>query len=238
MIQIVTVVNKFDVFNSTVRENRFMNAFPVHVYDNTRDNIGISRRYNDFIENHMQDDSWVVFCHQDFGFQEDIAVKINTLDKNCIYGPIGTTGQRQLVFIFALGRYGFERFRLGICQRTVTLGQIIQKTAKKTVRMGHSIRKPMAVDTLDCCCMIVHSSLLARYNLRFDQALEWHLYVEDFCLGAKYHHDILAKAVQFECIHYSAGDVNFDFLDKLTYLKKKYKTEAFSTTCYDGYKRF
>jgi hypothetical protein len=143
-----------------------------------------------------------------------------------------------LVFIFSLGRYGFERFRLGIYERAVTLGQITQKTAVKTVRMGRYLKRPVNVDTVDCCCMIIHSSLVARYNLRFDQALDWHLYVEDFCLGAKYHHDILTKSVQLQSIHYSSGNVNFDFLDKLTYLKKKYKTEAFSTTCYDGYKRF
>jgi len=238
MIQIVTVVNNFDVFNSTIRENRFMNAFPIHLYDNTRDNIGISRRYNDFIENHMQADSWVVFCHQDFGFEEDVSRKVHALDKNCIYGPVGTAAEKQLVFIFALGRYGFERFRLGIYRRAVTLGQITQKTAEKTVRMGRYLKRPMNVDTVDCCCMIIHSSLIARKNLRFDQALDWHLYVEDFCLGAKYHHDILTKSVQLNSIHYSSGNVNFDFLDKLTFIKKKYKTETFSTTCYDGYKRF
>ncbi len=238
MITVVTVVNKFDVFNPTIKENKFMNMFPVHVYDNTRENIGVSKRYNDFIKNHLQEDAWIVFCHQDFAFQEDVSAKLTALDKDCIYGPIGAGPSRQLVIAIAVSKYGFERSRIGFYKRSKKFGQVIQKTAKKTVTMGQYIKRPTLVDTLDCCCMIVHSSLIKKHDLRFDENLGWHLYTEDFSLNAKYHHRILSKAVQLKCVHLSPGTLGFDFSDKLQYLQKKYRTTAFATTCYDGYKRF
>jgi hypothetical protein len=238
MITIVTVVNKFDIFASTIGENRFMNVHTIHRYDNRQDNIGIAKRYNDFIENHMPDDAWVVFCHQDFGFEEEIAPRLALLDKNVIYGPIGTGPTKQLVFIASLSRYGFERLRLGFYERWKKFGRIMQKTAKKTARMGQFIRKPVVVDTLDSCCMIIHSSLIRKHDLRFDENLDWHLYVEDFSLNAKFNHNILTKAVQFRCVHLSAGTIDFTFHENLNYLRRKYNTERFATTCYDGYARF
>jgi GT2 family glycosyltransferase len=238
MTIIVAVVNKIDLFSSTILENRFMNPHAIHRYDNRESNIGISRRYNDFIDHHMPDDAWVVFCHQDFGFEEEIEPKLARLDKNVIYGPIGTGPTKQLVFIASLSRYGFERLRIGFYDRWKKFGRIMQKTARKTVRMGQFIRKPVVVDTLDSCCMIVHSSLIRKHNLRFDERLDWHLYVEDFSLNAKRNGNIATKAVQFKCFHLSGGTIDFTFHENLIYLKKKYGTERFATTCYDGYTRF
>ncbi len=238
MVQLVVVVNNYDIYNTTIGKNPFMVNIPVQIYDNTVHNVGISKRYNDFLDNLMRDDTWIIFCHQDFGFQQEITGILDSLDKNIIYGPIGTAPTRQLVFAAALSCYGLERLRLGFYNRRKEFGQILQETARKKVKMGHRIRKPVIVDTVDCCCMIIHSSLVRSFVLRFDEKLDWHLYVEDFCLNAKFNHSVLTKAVQFDCVHRSDGNLNYNFIDDLAYLKRKYKTEAFSTTCYDGYQRF
>ena len=238
MIHIVTVVNNHNLFVDTIKENPFMNAFPVHAYDNTSENIGLSKRYNDFLSNNMPDDAWLVFCHQDFCFQEDISSKLAELDPSCLYGPTGTGPVKQLVFITSFSRFGVERFRLGLYDRTKSFGRITQKTPGKVQQRGRFIRKPTVVDTVDCCCLIAHSSLINKYSLRFDEKLSWHLYVEDFCLNARMHHGVRTKAVQLECVHLSGGNPDTHFESDLVYLKTKYKTGHFSTTCYDGYRRF
>lgn len=238
MIHIVTVVNNYGLFESTIKQNAFMNAFPIHVYDNTRENIGLSKRYNEFLEQALPDDGWVVFCHQDFSLQEDLAPKLARVDPACLYGPTGTGPVKQLLFIASISRYGIERCRLGIYDRTKKFGRITQKTPLKEQRMGRYIRKPVVVDTVDCCCLIAHSSVIRKYGLRFDEKLDWHLYVEDFCLNARERHGVLTKALQLDCVHLSAGTTDTRFESDLVYLKAKYKTGYFSTTCYDGYRRF
>lgn len=238
MIQIVTVVNKYNLYNEVIRENPFMNPHSLHVYDNTKTNIGIARRYNDFIKNQMTEDSWIIFCHQDFGFKEAVTDKIEALDKNYIYGPIGVGAIKQFVFIVSISRYGVERFRIGFYDRTKQFGCILQKTHDKTAMKGKHIRKPVVVETVDSCCVIVHSSLIKKHNLSFDEHLEWHLYAEDFSLNAKRNCRVLTKAAQFDCTHYSAGNVDHVFYDHLNYLRKKYQTDRFATTCFDGYYRF
>ena len=238
MIHIITVVNNHALFDQTIRNNPYMNAFPMHVFDNAAENVGLSKRYNDYIVNRMPEDAWLVFCHQDFAFEEDIAQKLAVLDRGRIYGPTGTGPTKQFLFIASFSRYGVERFRLGFYDRTKKYGRITQKTPKKTQAMGRYIRKPALVDTVDCCCMIVHTSLIRKHNLRFDESLEWHLYVEDFCLNARARHGVQTMAVQLDCVHLSAGTPDFGFEKDLVYLKSKYGTGYFSTTCYDGYRRF
>ncbi len=238
MITFVCVVNKMDVFTSTILDNVFMNSHAIHMIDNREQNIGIAERYNDFIDNSLPDNSWIVFCHQDFGLQENISIKLDGLDRGSIYGPTGAAGVRQLVCIGAMSRYGIERLRIGFYKRWKKFGQVTQITPQKTRKMGRKIRKPVIVDTVDSCCLIIHSSLINRYKLRFDEALQWHLYAEDLSLNARYNHGIFTKAVQLKCVHLSGGTIDYLFHENLNYLKKKYGTERFATTCYDGYSRF
>jgi len=238
MIQIVTVSNNSALYDSVIGNNACMNRHFLQVYDNSKENIGIPRRYNDFIKNKMKQDAWVVFCHQDFAFREDITAKLAKLDNNCIYGPIGTGPTKQFIFIAAFSKYGIERFRMGFYDRTRKFGQILQSTAKKTQRMGNYIRKPMLVDTVDCCCLIVHSTLVNKYNLTFDEQLDWHLYSEEFSLNAKHQYGILTKAVQLDCIHLSGGNMDAGFDIALSYVRNKHSNRRFSATCHDGYSVF
>jgi len=238
MTTIITVANDLDLYTRTIRENPFMNRHRLHLYDNSENNIGIPKRYNDFLANHLPEDSWLVFCHQDFAFREELQPRLEQLDKRCIYGPTGTGPTKQLVFIASLSRFGLERFRIGFYDRWKKLGRITQITPRKTQKMGRYIRKPVVVDTLDSCCMIVHSTLVRKYGLQFDENLDWHLYVEDFSLNARSRHGILTKALQLECVHLSGGTVDHVFHEGLNYLRKKYGTGRFAATCYDGYDRF
>lgn len=238
MVTIITVANNLEIYSNTIRNNPFMNRHRLHIYDNSVNNIGIPRRYNDFLSNYLPEDSWLVFCHQDFCFIENIEPLLDRLEKDCIYGPIGTGPIKQLVFIMSLSKYGLERFRIGFYDRWKKVGMITQITSKKRQKMGQFIRKPVVVDTLDSCCMIVHSSLIRKYDLRFDERLDWHLYVEDFSLQAKRAHGVKTKAIQIKCEHYSGGKVDHVFHESLNYLRKKYGTDRFATTCHDGYARF
>jgi len=212
-IQIVTVVNNFEIFNNTINENIFMKYFPIKIYDNTKENISITRRYNNFIKNHIKDDMWIIFCHQDFGFLEDFTIKLEDLDKNFIYGPIGA---------------GIKESCLPI---RVILGQINQGNKDKIVKHGKYINRPEVVDTLDCCCLIIHSSLIKKHGLLFDENLDFHLYSEEFSLNARYNHSIETKAVQFECIHLSYGNRSGHFFKALEYLRGKYSDIDFTSTC-------
>lgn len=222
-IHIVCVVNKFDIYNSVIRDNVYMSDFPIEIYDNAKENVGVARRYNDFIDRFLYQDSWLIFCHQDFALLEDLYKKIENLDKKFIYGPIGA--RRKNGFFVRNSRITFSK--------KILLGQINQaKNDYRFYKNGIRIKKPQVVETIDCCCIIVHSSLVKRFDLRFDEHFQFHLYAEDFSLNALYNHGIKTKAVQLECMHLSLGNTSPDFFDSLNYLRSKYKGKEFVGTCF------
>lgn len=261
-IEIVCVANDLGVFNRVIAENPYMNRFSVTMYDNSVENVGISKRYNTFIEeriNKSNDDFWAVFCHQDFGFNEDIRAKVEKLDKNCIYGPIGIKVFRSTkkwfkgLFSNKFGYYPSLKFEIkglfskdykfltvekhesqpGLFKRKL-LGQISQGQGDSDFeKLGKLIKSPKSVESLDCCCLIVHSSLIRKHNLKFDENLSWHMYVEDFCMGAKKNYGIKTKAVQFDCFHLGKGNLNEDFYSAAKYVKDKYNLKRLKTTCLD-----
>ena len=97
-VQIICVINNYKIFNSMIKKNKFMNIHQIHVYDNTINNVGVPDRYNHFIKNCMQNNTWLIFCHQDFCFLEDFTKKLFNLNKNFLYGPIGATLKRNFFF--------------------------------------------------------------------------------------------------------------------------------------------
>jgi len=223
VLQIICVVSDFAVYESVIGSNPFMNRLPIRVYDNTTRNVGIPQRYNDFIDHHMHNDAWLVFCHQDFGFLEDPSLKISALDRNCIYGPIGASRKRGLYF-----RHGRLTF-----SRKVLLGQIQQaRSDNDFFPHGIPLVRPRVVETVDCCCLIVHTSLIKRHGLRFDERLDFHLYSEDFSLNAYYTYGIRTMAVQMEARHLSFGNTSRDFHVSLEYLRGKYEGRSFVGTCF------
>ncbi|MCK7520973.1 MAG: hypothetical protein MZV64_26400 [Ignavibacteriales bacterium] len=210
-LKIVTVVNDFEIFNKTIKNNNFMNIHPIHVYDNSIENIGISKRYNNFINEYVKPDSdfWIIFCHQDFGFLKDPLPILKKLDKNCIYGPIGVicSGKNRISVSIKLKGLMNSFLKFKYKPNKKYFGQINQgkKNGAKFFKLGRYLITSKEVDSVDCCCLICHSSLIYKHNLSFDELLDFHLYSEDFSFNAKFNHNIATKAVQFKCKHLSQG---------------------------------
>lgn len=156
--------------------------------DNTTDNQYISKRYNQFLNSwDYEDNAWFIFCHSDWEVLEDIAQKLQKLNRNTLYGPIGAIvkkGYKKLINEYR--GYCRERSRDGFESRILACKK--QKTGT-------------LVDTLDAQCIIMHSSLVKRYNLRFDESYAFDLYCEDFSANAKTKYDIKTRILRLECRH-------------------------------------
>ena len=110
------------------------------------------------------------------------------------------------------------------------LGEIYQVDSKRNI--GNKVLGNPEVKTVDCCCMIVHSSLLYKENMLFDENLDFHMYVEDFCITARKQKNIKTKIVQFDCAHLSSGNINKALEQNARYVKKKHNLFRISSTCY------
>ena len=221
-LKVVTVVNNFELFERCIKNNEFLSEADVCVFNNSVKNAGISECYNFFMERiKPEDDFWVIFMHQDFIFNENPIEKFQKLDKNCIYGVIGI-----LFPVFFLQIKPEFIFRV---LRRCMLGQIYEGEGKR--RVGHKVASHPEVNTLDCCCCIIHSSLIKAARLRFDENLKFHMYVEDLCITAK-KNGILSRVIQFDCLHLSRGSYGEDFKESVLYIKKKHKIKRINSTCF------
>mgnify|MGYP003571432046 CR=1 FL=1 len=138
------------------------------------------------------------------------------MDKNCLYGPIGA-------FVDKFGKGHLY-------------GRILQshKDGTHVVTLGEFVDVPTKVNTFDCQCIIMHSSLIEKYHLRFDENLLFDLYVEDFCIHAFEKYQIASKVLQVNCQHWSRGVLQKRFFEKHAYLQDKYKGSRYayiSTAC-------
>ena len=266
-LEIISVVNDFDCYERTIKSNQFMNKYNLHIFDNSKENLGIAARYNFFIKNQILTnkikDSWLVFCHQDFGFLQDPLEILTKQNKNCIYGPtgaakkkpsLGFNWKRKFPFYFYVkyrvkrlgkikqGFHSKKYFTLNEEYNKSNIGGQFFYKGNELFKIGDELfyyvhthnflNQPSAVDTLDCCCIIIHSSLLTKYNLLFDEKFTFHLYGEDFSLAAKYNHNITTKALQFDCFHRGEGNMNNLFKSDLEFMKQKYSGRKFVGTCF------
>jgi len=260
-IEIVCVSNNLETFNKVVQSNPNMNSYTITMFDNSTENIGISKCYNNYIEKTVapKADFWIIFCHQDFGFNEDPYNKIQNLDTKSIYGAIGTRNFYSIMkwikgeisqklgyyqsfkinlkglFSKEIKLFNIQRYeqQSGIIKRKL-LGQINQgQNGSDFNKLGKKIKFPQTVSSVDCCCLIVHSSLINKYNLRFDENLNWHMYAEEFCINCKKKYNISAKAVQFDCYHLGIGNLNEDFYACANYVKEKHSLSYLKTSCID-----
>ncbi len=222
--KIVCVVNNYEIFNKVIKSNENLQNCEIFDYDNTKDNIAITKRYNDFIENNITEDtnSWVLFLHQDFGINENIDSWLKNLNPNNIYGAIGVTLHKGIFF----GKEGFKK------SIVLTWGRISQGNNDYNFkRHGRRVLFEKSVDTIDCCCIIIHSSLITKYKLRFDQNLNFHMYAEELCYSAKHKLNIQIKVKQMKCFHLGKGNLDEEFQKSAQYLKNKFQINRIPSTC-------
>lgn len=223
--KIVSVVNDYAIFDKVVKNNENSAGFEITDVDNKKENVSISKRYNDFINEHVvpdPDDFWVLFVHQDFGFLQNMESTLKKLDKNSIYGAIGVNLYKGLF----LGKNGFKR------SLTIAWGRISQGNNDFSFKKyGRRVFFQKTVDAIDCCCIMIHSSLIKKYNLSFDENLSFHMYAEELCYRAKKEHKIKIKVVQMNCFHLGKGKIDDEFLKSVDYLKNKFKIDRIPSTC-------
>lgn len=241
-IHLVCVSHKPDIFSRYVLDNPHLRHYAVTQYDNRNENTGVAERYNHFIQYRLPEisDGWIIFLHHDVQFEEDPGPMLDQLDRQHIYGPIGAflkspPPQRQL----AISRRAWWRPKLVRRQyyHPAVAGEVgcnpVHETIKGSGKCGVPISSPTLVDTLDCCCLIVHSSLIRQHSLRFDNRFARHLYSEDFSLVARQRAGIKTFAANFSCSHFSdTTQLDETFRDHLTELLAKHPAVDFASTCY------
>ncbi len=195
----VVVYNIPEIFKKCFSSSRFVSPDRAIAYHNVK-NEPLPKFYNETVRNHLAEDTWFIFCHQDFIFREDLALRLKEKDTESVYGPIG-------------GRLGLE----------YSLGQIIQTNNEP---IGTPLIKDALVQTLDAQCLIAHSSVF-RQGLWFDERFRFHFYDADFCMQA-YIKGFDVLATQINCQHKSRtlkGDINSpEYLASLADFKEKWKS--------------
>ena len=225
--KVICVYNKQEIFDKVVKHNKNLKDCEIFACNNTKDNVAITKLYNKFIdENILTDedpDFWCLFIHQDFGIEENIDLKLNKLDKICIYGPVGAKFYRGLFF----DKHGLKRRLFN-----VNYGKILQGNNDFNFHeYGVKLKRSKIVDAIDCCCIIIHSSLIKKHNLHFDNNLSFHMYAEELCYSAKKNHRVKTKVIQLNCYHLGTGNLNEEFQKSAQYLKDKFNIERVPSTC-------
>ncbi len=204
-MQIISVVRNFDFYNRCVKENPFNKGAKFTTVDNLSENRSIALRYNEFLDAYdYAKPDWLIFCHEDWEIKENWQSRLDELDKNKLYAPIG----------LFLTKSFLPKLK----------GEIIcsDKDGENAELFGEKVVTGTEVGTFDCQCLLIHSDLVKKYNLRFDKNLSFDLYVEDFCINAKEKHQIVSCIFQLDCQHYSRGNIQPRFYEQLKYLRKKY----------------
>ena len=215
---IISVVRDYAMYDKCVAKNSFVSNCRLEPIDNRERNEYITVCYNRMVEKLADADSWLIFCHEDFQFLEDPALLLEKADKNSIYGPIGGVLEKKFHFLY------------GELWKGSFVGLILEseKDGSGVGELGKKVPMDTVVETLDCQCVIVHSTLLKKYQLEFDEHLSYDLYVEDFSINAYVKGGVKTKIIPVKCQHYSHGTIAPRFFSQSDYLYKKYpKLEFF-----------
>lgn len=215
-VSIVSVVNDYAMFDHCIRKNAFIRQYKnvrVFDFDNTKNNVTIPRRYNSFIDAYdFSKPGWIVFCHCDWELMQDINKWLERADPDNVYGSVGARVKYAggKAYPAACG-YVYERRRDGTGLRL--LG-------------ARSLMNPM--DTCDCMVFAIHSSLLKASGFRFDEHLDWDLYVEDACIFFRQKgHAILPLGI--DACHWSGYHLTPpSYFKALKYMNAKHKDATFA----------
>ena len=215
-VVLITVDNNKPLYEKCILNNQFIQGNPyinLVRFDNTKENIFIPVRYNSFLDGYdFSKDSWFVFLHNDFELLEDIVPKLQKLDKTKIHAPFGCNLYKKAERDFVKETIGdiYDCTRDGKNPRHLTL-------------MNDEGRK---MHIPDCMCIVVHSSLVNKYNLRFDENCKFDLYTEDFSLNANIKYNIDTVFMKIKCRHWSQlKDIQerSNYFPILDYILEKYK---------------
>jgi hypothetical protein len=204
-VSVASVVRDVAMYECCVLGNQHLAGCDLVMLDNRVENLTVTKRYNDFLDG-IDDDRWIVLCHEDWEIKEDIIPVLERLDKGRLYGPIG-------VFIE-------EKKNVDVLVMKGWVEQSSKDGGKTIVIKGKELEG--RVDTFDCQCLIMHSSLVRAHSLRFDENLRFDMYVEDFCVGAYEKAGIESYAVKISCHHHSGGKLSQAFVDSVNYVRQKY----------------
>ena len=221
-IIVVSVVRNVEMYEKLVKNNKYLKNADFVMFDNRNENISISTRYNFFLKNtkNKQANAWFIFCHEDWELLCDIQKILLKANKNAVFGVAGTAFNEQ--------------------KNIVTwYGNVFQsnKDNSKTMHWGKSFFVTKNVDTIDCQCIIFHSSLIEKYNLTFDENLMFDFYAEDFCINAYEKYKIKTFVLPIKCHHYSYGNFSSNFTNAVNYTKQKYSklSRPYSSCCTNAF---
>lgn len=210
-IVFISVVRNKKMYDDLVRNNPYNQGAEFIGYDNTKENIYIPKRYNDFLDSYdYKTPAWFVFCHEDWQTKSNWFYQLKKLDKNSLYGICGTK------ITIRNKKYALKYI----------LGEILgsNKYGNRKLLFGTKVKTGTVVDTFDCMCLIVHSSLIKKYHIRFDENLTWHLYTEEMCIRLKEEFNIPSRILQIQSQHWSHGKANEEFDKSFNYLIEKFKS--------------
>ena len=220
----ISVVNDYTLYDQCVRHNPCVQGNPAICctpLDNTQEDLPATYRYNCFLNHYISDEeTWFVFCHNDWEIKEDIIPKLALLDKKKLYGPIGAK-----LYTTKFGNSIHEV--CGACYEKKRDG------TNERIQKGKRKETATTVDSFDSQCLIAHSSLVKKYKLRFDENLSFALYVEDFCFHARLNHGIESNILQLDCCHWSQHKPLSEcspYTEALAYLDNKYKQQQLAGT--------
>jgi hypothetical protein len=212
-IKLVVVFRNPEMYAEFFKNNDRLRFYDLIGIDNRKLNRGLPVIYNEIIERHINEGCWLCFVHEDFEIKSDLSI-LAKLDQRCVYGTFGVNFENQKVVV------GYGRH---ICSN---------KDGSDPMEVGMEIHDPVKVQTLDCQCIIVHTSLLARYPaLRFDEKLTFDLYAEDFSINAQERFGITIKVIPLSFQHYSCGKLTARYYEGLRYLASKYSDVAVAGSC-------
>ena len=201
---LISVVLNMGIYDRLVVKNPKLAAYEKYMLDNRVENLGVPTRYNQFLNGYdYTHPAWFVFCHEDFEMKQDLEF-LNKLPHEALYGPIGTRIEGKKVVL--IGRIHHSDKDGSCCEE-----------------VGRRVSGLQEVLTFDCQCVIVHSDLVARHHLRFDENLPYDLYVEDFCIAAAERYGIPSMVVQMDCHHHSHGKLQLRFLEGMIYMMRKWE---------------
>ena len=216
-IVVVSIVRDFAMYEKCIRENPYCAGLVLHPVDNRKDNDHISVCYNRALDTRpVDEDTWYVFCHEDWQLLEPLEPYLKELDASALWGVIGAETRV---------RFGFyHQWRLIGCVEEC------RKDGSAHRIIGTAVEKGYPVETFDCQCLIVHSSLIQKHRLRFDENLTFDLYVEEFCMAAKENAGILSRILPVKACHWSGGSVQPRYYEQEAYVNSKYPSACYTGT--------